>query len=206
MSVSLNFYGGTGLTEENLNLGGSGLGFYGDGGFGYSINVGEYQGRTFITDSNGVVKNSEIQNVKYFAPDSGILGQVGSGINLLNIPNNQSTLNIRFTNDTPLQVQDAKLYIYDRININNAPSGVTTKIAEIIHPYPTQDPTGSGSNHWITTNQLNLSNSPGISGFMAVGSGSIVTDTQHDFYVGISCSPNSIGSKLFGMYFSCSYL
>ena len=207
MAVSVDFYVGDGFGEYNLNLGGSGLGFYGDGGWGYSIEVGQYNGRTFVTDGNGVVHGGEGQNIKYFAPNSGILGQVGSGINLLSIPNSQSTLNIRFSSDTALQVQDAYIRLYDRSNVLNAPSGVTSKIAEIIHPYATQNATGSGSNTWFASNYLDLADSPGMSGWKAPGSGSIVADTRHDWYVGISASPNTIGSKTqYGLFFSCSYL
>src|SRR5574337_1439970 len=94
------------------DLSGSGLGLYGDSGFGSSVSVGSYQGRTFITDSTGVIQGSEGYNIKYLNPGSGILGQTGSGLPLQNIPNYQASLNIRFTNGSAVQAQNVKAYIY----------------------------------------------------------------------------------------------
>ncbi len=98
MAPAINFSAGLISIE---NLAGSGLGFYGAGGFGGSVQVGFWQGRTFITDGNGVTQGPEAPNVQYLNAASGILGQVGTGIALTCIPNYQSTLQIDFTNDTP---------------------------------------------------------------------------------------------------------
>ena len=53
-----------------------------------------------------------------------------------------------------------------------------------------------------------LSDSPATSGEHAgTGSGSVVTDTQHDWFIAISASPDSIGSKTsYGLYVSLEYL
>lgn len=201
------------LVDENTStdIYGSGLGFFSSNGFGYSVSVGEYQGRTYATDPNGAVQGPEAQNVKYIHPSSGILGQEGLMLLLQHIPNYQSTLNIRFTHDEAVQVENAQLRIYDRTLINNAPSGVTCKAAEIIHPSPIQEAGGSGDATWLTpagsSDILDLANSPGISGLYADdGVSSIHQDTRHDWYVALSASPNSVGSKtLFGLYFDCEY-
>lgn len=209
MSAAINFFAGQDFTIDNLS--GSGLGFYGDGGFGASVSVGAYQGRTFITNSAGTSQGPEVNNVKYHNSGSGILGQAGSGIGLQAVPNYLSTLKISFTNDSAVKVQNAKIYCYDRSSINNGPTGVTCKMAELIHPSITQIGNGSGDGTWITpvgsSVVLDLANSPGTSGqYAANGSTSLWSDTRHDWYVAISASPNSIGSKdKFGLYVSLEY-
>lgn len=210
MAPTISFIAGGGLFPIN-NLGGSGLGFYGVGSFGSSVNVASYQQRTFITDATGSMQGPEVNNVIYLNPGSGILGQSGSGIGLRSIPNYQATLNIRFNNDTACKTQNAKVMIFDRSNINNPASGVTTRVAQIIHPNPVQGPGGSGDTTWwnFTTAATGLAmplvNSPGTSGFSPNGPNT--TDTQHDWFVALSASPDSIGSKtLYGCFFYVEYL
>ncbi len=205
MAASINFYAGENFLIYHLSN--SGLGFYGTA-FGASVQVGEYQGRTYITNSNGTAQGPEADNVKYSHPNSGILGQTGSGLNLLNIPNYQSTLNIRATFDTAVKTQNAEFRIYDRSNINNPASGVTCKVAEIIHPSVLQSVNGSGDTAWITAAgsgvPVPLVASPGVSGERQAGANT--SATQHDWYLAISASPDSVGSKtLFGGYVSLEY-
>lgn len=210
MSAAINFLAGQNFSIQNLS--GSGLGFFGAAGFAASVLVGAWQDHTFITDGAGVNQGPEVANVKYLNAGSGILGQTGSGIALTAIPNYQASLNIRFTNDTAVKVQNAQLYIYDRSNINNPASGVTTAVAEIIHPGITQANTGSGDTVWAfpggSGTVLSLSPSPGTSGqYAGNGSNSLWVDTQHDWYVALSASPNSIGQKAsYGSYISCEFL
>ncbi len=190
------------------NLAGSGLGFYGSAGFGDSVPVNAFQDHTFITNSAGTAQGPEANNIKYLNAGSGILGQVASGIGLKAMPNGQASLQIEFTYDTPIKTQNVLLYGYDRSDPNNAPSGVTLKAAELVHPNPTQGPGGSGSVAWTTLagsgSNLTLTSSPGTSGFRPNGSGT--TDARHDWYLALSASPDSIGSKPFGLYVSLEYL
>lgn len=210
MAANIDFLAGTDFTINSLS--GSGLGFYGDAGFAASVSTGSWQGRTFITNGAGTSQGPECDNIKYLNIGSGIIGQTGSGVALDHIPNYQSTLNLRFTNDVPVQTQNAKLYIYDRVSINNPASGVTTKVAEIIHPSISQLVTGSGDTTWLTPAGtgviVSMAPSPGPSGLYAGnGSNSTWKDTQHDWYVAISASPDTIGSKTqFGLLFSVEYL
>jgi hypothetical protein len=210
MAAQIRFISGGGGFPIN-DLSGSGLGFYGAANFGASVAVAAYQARTFITDATGALQGPEVNNVIYLNPGSGILGQAGSGIGLRAIPNWQSTLNIRFTNDTAVKTQNGYIMIFDRVNINNPASGVTTKAAQIIHPNIVQGPGGSGDTTWWTFNaaatglQMPLVASPGTSGFSPNGVGTI--DTQHDWYVALSASPDSVGSKTqYGLYAYVEYL
>lgn len=200
------FYAGEGSNINNLA--GSGLGFYGDAGFGYSVPVGFYNGRTFITDSTGTAQGPEVDNNKYAGASTVILGQAGSGINLRQLPNYLSTVNIRFTHTSPVQVQNVKLYGYDRVNQANSPSGVNLMAAQIIHPDTTQVMNGSGTAAWANikglTTTLTLTSGPGTSGLSPNGPGT--TDSRHDWYVALSASPQSVGAKEFGLYMELEYL
>lgn len=196
----------------------SGIGFFG-ASFGASVLVGAYQTTTFITDANGTVNISQMQNVQFLNSQSGVVGSSTSGINVLNIPNFQAGTNVRFTNGTAVKTQNVQLIIYDRSNINNVASGVLCKVYETIHPAITQSTAGSGATTWAgsTVNPQNgqltvggsglvvtLTASPGTSGFRPNGAGT--TDIQHDWYVALSASPSVVGSQLFGMYVSLQYL
>jgi hypothetical protein len=188
----------------------SGLGFFGAAGFGASVRLTEYQDRTYITNSNGTQEGPEIDNVKYTHANSGIIGPGASGvsINLLNIPNYQSTLNIRLTHGSTIQTQNAAVQIYDGVDTSNPASGVTCQVAEIIHPETLQSVTGSGDSSWIAASgditTVSLIASPGISGIRP--NGASTSGLQHDWYLAVSASPNSTGSKEFRLYFSCEYL
>lgn len=206
--ATIEFYAGEAFLIYNASN--SGLGFYGDSGFGYSVAVGSYNGRTFITNSNGTIQGPEVDNVKYSSTSGVIWGQVGSGMLLTELPNYLSTLNIRFTHDSAVQIQNPKLYAFDRVNKDNFPSGVTFKAASIIHPTIDQTNNGSGDALWQTlstgSNLLTgMHTSPGMSGLSISGSNTM--DVRHDWYVALSLSPTSVGSKTsLGLLFELEYL
>ena len=193
------------------DIGSSGIGFFGSAGFGSSVAVGLYNDSSYITNSNGTVAGPSLNNIKYSHPQSGIVNGSASpsGLLLTKITNAQSTLNIRFTHSTGVITQNAKLRIYDRSNINNPASGVTTKVAEIIHPSTSNSVAGSGSASWVTPGGsgtiLDLANSPGMSGFSPNGSGTV--SDRHDWFLALSSSPDSIGSKTqYAMWVELEYL
>lgn len=212
--ATISFYAGQ-VAIANLN--GSGLGFYGSS-FGASVAVASYQDKTYITNSTGSIQGAEVWNTKYVHPNSGNLA--GTVVNLSGIPNYQASLNIQFSHTSAVKTQNAEFRIYDRSGINNPASGVTCKVAEIIHTNVAQDITGSGDGTWVgesinpqTSTQtvggsgivVPLVASPGRSGFRPNGANT--TDVYHDWYLCISASPDSIGSKtLFGGYVSLEYL
>ena len=212
--ASIDFFINTAGFNYNIDVSGSGLGFFGSLGYGQSVAVGQYQGTTFVTNGAGTIKGPQAGNVKFLNPGSGVVGTATSGIGLKAIPNHQSTVNVRFTHTSSVKVQNCELRIFDRTNVNNAASGVTSKVAEIIHPSVTQGATGSGDDTWITPagsgTVVNFANSPGSSGIYA-GDGSTAsstrTDTRHDWFAAISASPDSIGDKTkFGMNFALEYI
>lgn len=195
-------------TEHVINLGGSGLGFFGSS-FTDSVNVGEFQDSTYITSSDGSIEGPQVNNVKWTHPGSGSINGTSS-INLQYCPNRLASLNIRFTNDTPVRLQNSKFIIFDRSNLNNPASGVLVKAAEVIHPDPNQaNISASSDSTWSTPGGssviMNLVTSPGMSGLRI--NGASTNSDRHDFYVNISASPTSVGSKTqFGGYFETEYL
>lgn len=203
--ASIVFYAGEDFAINNLN--GSGLGFFG-GGFGQSVDVGSYQGSTFITDGNGSTQGPQVDNIQWLNAASGIINGASSGIALTAIPNYLATLRINFNHSSAVKTQNVALRAYDRVSINNNPSGVTFKVAELIHPDTVQNNTGSGSTTWNTPTGssviMTLTSSPGESGLRP--NGASTTDKQHDWYFALSGSPDSIGSKTFALYVSLEYL
>lgn len=214
--ATIAFYIDPGLGDGDFNIdsGGSAIGFYGAGGFGASVAVGSYQENTYSTDSNGAVQGPQANNVKWTHANSGEISG-STNLNLLDIPNANATMNIRFTHTSDVQVQNAELLIYDRTTTTSAASGVTTQAYQCLHPSTSQSGSlGSGAATWTecdgsgSSTGISLAQSPGTSGLNAGnGSTSTTADDRHDWYVCLSASPDSIGSKTqYGMYFSLEYL
>lgn len=205
MAATIKFYAGDGASYE---LAGSGIGFFGPNGFGSSVAVGSYQDDTYITDGDGVYQGPKANNIKYTSPSSGIVNTIANARHLQTIYNGLATLNVRFENDTAVKTQNARLRIYDRSSIANPASGVTTKVAEIIHPNDNETLEGTGSSTWQTpagSGYMSLVASPGTSGLSPSGSGT--TDTRHDWYIALSASPDSIGSKKqYALWIELEYL
>jgi len=209
--ATLKFYADPGHGDGfDIDMWGSGLGFYGSAGFGASVAVDSYQDLTYVTNANGDDEGPSASNVKWTHANSGEVNTTPLNVNY--IPNLESTLNIRFTHGTAVQVQNVELRIWDRNDINEGASGVVTQVYECLHVSPLQAAAGSGKASWTqpagSSVTLSLAQSPGISGLAAAsGDSSTTPDTQHDWYVCLSAKPDSIGSKTqFGLYVSLEYL
>jgi hypothetical protein len=124
----------------------SGIGFYGSE-FGVSVPIGSQQETTFVTNANGTAKGIALNNTKYAndylnnndnrdqSPGKVVASDYGTAkINLNEMPNYLCPLNIRFTHNTAVRVQNCKLRIFDRNNIDNHASGVVTYVYEARHP------------------------------------------------------------------------
>jgi len=215
MAAAISFLAGKNGALVTLPAG-SGLGFYGTV-FGASVQVAYYQDTTFITSANGTVNGGTTNNLKC---DRTLLGQddviwngaVEPTMDILTkVPNLSGTLNVRFTYDDPVQTQNGKIWVYDRTTKTQGASGVTCYAAQIVHPSGAPgDMVGSGDANWVLASSgagsgtsVTLCNSPGVSG-LAFAVPAVAT--QHDWYMGMSASPNSIGSKeAFGIYVELEY-
>ena len=230
--AEIKFYGNEqGAGSDNLiNHGdGSGIGFYG-GGFGISVAVDQHQDSTYVTNSAGTNSGIKLNNTKYTS-SSGV-SHNGATISIGNedMPNYYAPLNVRFTHGDAVRVQNCKMRIFDRNDIGKQASGVSTYVYEVRHP---DSIPGSGSaltdrgesNHaWKEDDPADsmvdttFTSSPGVSGTNSTLSdeeltGVLTTDgaahtaLSHDWYVALSASPDSIGSKTdYGLYFTCEYL
>lgn len=230
--AEINFYANIKDGEKGSGIPhtlGSGLGFYGSS-FGVSVPIGSQQVTTYVTNSDGTVQGARLNNTAMVT--SGTLSTKGTvsingaePINLDNLPNYLCPLNIRFTHTTPVRVQNCKLRIFDRNNIDRPASGVTTWVYEARHPSELEtvtslnfrgnaDETPSNGFRWKEFDptpgqydELGLTSSPGVSGLntdtndtnAALGytsrSGISLVSTRHDWYVALSSEPESIGSK-----------
>jgi hypothetical protein len=195
--------------QINHSSGGSGLGFYGVG-FGQAIPVASYQDTTFITNGAGTVQGAQTDNNK-FINSSSVSINGGGTILLTQLPNYLTTCEVRFTHSSAVQCQNWTLRAYDRSNIDNAPSGVTLKVASVSHLSTLQsDNNGSGNSTWVTPAGSSvihtlLPPSPGLSGQAQNGVGT--TGSWHSWYTALSASPTSTGSKTqFGLYVAGEYL
>lgn len=213
---------------------GSGLGFYGNG-FGISVPVGSQQTTTFVTNANGTSEGARLNNTSLISSGTPLTaGTVSvnsaSAINLDRLPNYLCPLNIRFTHSEAVKVQNCKLRIFDRNNVNNHASGVVTYIYESRHPATSQSISnlshrGRIENSWYEFDPVNamtdmaFTSSPGASGKntnsqdtsptlgYSSNEGSLHTSTRHDWYLALSSEPVTIGSKTnYGLYFTVEYL
>lgn len=212
MAAAINFYAGEGAGVWT-DLSTSGLGFFG-ASFGTSVQVGEYQDSTFISASDGSPPaGPEATNCKYVNA-SGVSVNGDDTVAPSAVAINSGTLNIRFTFDTDVKTQNCELRIFDRSTINNGAVGVTTQVVQICNGGSGVSSTGTAlapASHpgWVAPSgsgvTVALLSSPGTSG--ASPDGTATEDDRHDWYVGISASPLSIGSKeQFGLYVQLEYL
>ena len=231
---------------------GSGLGFFGNG-FGISVPVLQYQDQTWVTNSDGTDESIRASNTKY-ASVSGLSWNGGGAIGTSGSPNYYAPLRISFTHSSAVSVRNCKLRIFDRDNIDNHATEVTTQVYELRHPHPEPgsdtpgaggrpydyghltfrgDTTATEDHSWAEFSapddmiDMSLTPSPGLSGLnvsvadtgrmpsqAADGKynwltydGTAHTSTKHDWYIGLSASPQSIGSKTaYGLYMTLEYL
>ena len=141
MAASLKFYANIGdpdaIEQEILHADGYGLGFYGLA-HGLSVPVGAVQNTTFVTNDTGTFPGVQCNNTSMVTvgdgSTAGTVNANGVSMSLANLPNYLCPLNIRFTNDDAVRVQNCKLRIFDRDNPDNPASGVTTYVFEARHP------------------------------------------------------------------------
>lgn len=164
MAAAIKFYANikdNGGNSEINHSAGSGLGFYG-AGFGVSVPLNSQQSTTWTTNSTGTATGVQLNNTALATTGTSVVAGTVSvdsstAINNNNLPNYLCPLNIRFTNDDAVKVQNCKLRIFDRNNINSPASGVTTYVYEARHPSLLQTATNlshraRNANSWVEFN------------------------------------------------------
>jgi len=213
MAAAITFYAGEGAGVWT-NLSSSGVGFFG-ASFGTSVQVGEYQDTSFISASDGSAPaGPQATNCKYDTVTSGVIIDGASAIVPSAVPINSGTMNVRFTFDSAVKTQNCELRIFDRSNIANGAEGVTTQVLQICNGGSGVSSSGTAlapASHpgWVAPSgsgvTVPLLSSPGSGGLSP--SGTDTQDTRHDWFVGLSATPLSIGSKQnFGLYVQLEYL
>lgn len=170
-------------------------GFFG-AGFGFSIRVGEYNNTSYVTNDNGTTNFGALPNLMYANTSGAYVASELVATELLEVDNQEATLKIKLTTDSDVQTQNTSFRAFDRVNIDNNPSGVTVYAAEINKPSTSFR--GSGDINWTSV----------------AGSGSTLSlDDQllssgvHVWYIGLSVTPTSIGEKTdLGFYFETEFL
>lgn len=224
------FYAGSSLSGSEANVinhaAGSGLGLFSSSTG--SVGLAAYQDVTSVTDASGNNIARPCNNIKYISASSGKLSSDGVTYNLTGIPNNLATFQVRFAQDSGgsnIKTQNAKIYPYDRVSPTSWPSSVIVQLVELQHTgvNTTGAPTYSGTSgvSWKkfyydtdavaggyvygtpSSSGLVLYPSPGPSGSHASGTNS--TGLYHDWFIGLSASPNTIGSKNFGLWMELEY-
>jgi len=226
--------GNTGSGNLINHAAGSGLGFYGNG-FNVSVPVNGYQTQTYVTNNNGTAQGVRLNNtaVGGAVTSNQVSVNAGTPMDLQALPNMNCPLNLRFSHTSDVRVQNCKLYVFDRVNKENAASGVTTYIYEARHPSNTEGASlalthrpSTAGHEWKKFNTagagaaLDLTASPGSGGLNSTTTdtnaavklwtsqdGESHVSSQHDWYIAISSSPDSIGSKTnYGLFFQLEYL
>lgn len=214
MAAAIDFYAGQGAGVW-VDMNASGLGFFG-AAFGNSVQVGQYQDSTYITLGGGTPEGPQVTNCKYDTSDgSGVLvDDDATAVQPSAIALNSGTMNVRFTFDSAVNTQNGELRIYDRSTITNGATGVTTQVLQIVNGGSGVSTSGTAeapASHsgWIAASGasplVNLLNNPGSGGVGPSGASDI--DSRHDWFVCLSATPLSIGSKqLYGLYVQLEYL
>ena len=227
-----NFNGAASTAASNLidHSAGSGIGFYGSS-FGASVPIGSTQTTTFVTNATGTTQASQLNNTAKTA-NTTVSVNGADAINLNVLPNYLCPLNVRFTADQNYKVQNCKLRIFDRTNIENHATGVTTHVYEARHPASSQSVAnldfhgGASELAWVeftsgvTMADMTFTSSPGMSGMntnsddtdsagkgWATNAGAAHANDRHDWYIALSSSPITVGSKTqYGLFFTVEYL
>lgn len=212
MAAAVDFYAGQGTL---VDLSGSGIGFYG-ASFGTSVQVGQYQDSSFITNSAGSAQGPVTNNTKYQGDVSGVSLEGQSVIHISGLPLLSGTLNVRFTNDTDVNTQNGEARVFDRTDTDAGASGVTSQIAQLVQGGSGVEPTTGDAQTWDVGEDgwqtlagsgtvMVLLNNPGSGGLGP--SGASQEDIRHDWYLAMSATPDSIGSKtLYGLFVQLEFL
>jgi len=210
-SDGINFF--TFIYGERLNINESDLklGFYGEGGRDYHVEIGSWQNNVYLVDVNeqGIVQLP--WNTSFFNDGSGYLNDLVDPIDLSNIPNYQSTINVRFVSSSSVKIMSAQVKLYDGSDLDNTPIAVRAKIAEIYHPGRVQVVNQRHTRKWQNAGSgeyISLWKNPGEDSVYA-GRYTYKRSNVNDWFLCLSASPKEEAevTRNFGsMYCVIEYL
>lgn len=171
------------------------LGFYG-AGFGLSVRVGEFNETTYRTTEDGQSNGGQLNNLEWANTSGAYVNGSITATELVQIGNGSSTLRVYLGTDVAVQTQNSVFRAFDKVSIDNVPSGVDVYAAEIIKP-------GAG----VGSGDVNWTAGLGGSGTVLSLDDQPISAQEHNWYIGLSASPTSIGEKTdFAFYFETEFL
>jgi hypothetical protein len=161
----------------NLSIGSTNVfGFYGSGGYGSPIQVGQYNSamhiRTSTADDTDACSVPHLTNIKYM--DNTTVSIAGGSPVALTSAVNTNLLRLQVQSDVNIAVIGTRLYSYDGVNVDNPPANVTFKAFKL------SDTTWSTPSGRANSLSLGTSTTPA---------------TTHNFYFAMSLSPISTGAS-----------
>lgn len=152
------------------------IGFYGSGGYGSPIQVGQYNDamhvRTSTSDDTDACSPPHLTNLKYIS-DTEVSINGGAPVALTSL-SQENCLQITVASDTNVAIIGSRLYAYDGSNVDNAPANITFKTVKL------------GNTTW--------SQPHGRVNAMSCGT-STTPATTHTFYIGQSLAPTATGAS-----------
>jgi hypothetical protein len=185
------------------------VGFFGAGGpegIPFAVIVDRYQDKTFITNSTGqnlgsapygVTGSGELVNHKYLTSNTANVSGLGS-VSLVNVTPESGTLLLRFEPSGAVAVRTQNTILYTVVL--NATSGIDD-VSSVVTSLKVQSYEPGADGTWTQT----------------AGTGAVdnrlllldhdVPDTVHDFFVGLSASPEAVGQRNdFGFFMVIEFL
>lgn len=155
------------------------------GSFNGAITVGEYQDSMHVDQNDEGLTDSSSgsgNNVKYVSTTQGLWTTTTDAIT--NLTTGEATLKVTFTHGTNVSTSAGKFYAH-QTTTGDVPTNVTFWAYE-----------ADGTGTWTTAESS--------SDVLSLDDQTTSTDT-HDFYVAVSASPVTIGSKDFTVYAEVTY-
>lgn len=161
------------------------IGFYGAGGYGSPIQVGQYNDSMHVRLGISASEDSDacypdhLTNLKYISDNQ--VSVNGAAPKLLTDVVDRELIRITVLSNTNITITGSRFYAFDGTNVENPPANVIFKAFKL------------GDNKW--------SQPHGRSNALSLGTRTTAATTHH-FYIGMSLSPTSTGSQtLFAVRF-----
>jgi hypothetical protein len=155
------------------------IGFYGSGGYGSPIEVGQYNDsmhiRTSTTDDTDACPPPHLTNIKYINDTECEVN--GTRMSLTSVQK-EHLIMLKVISDSTISIIGTRFYAYDGQNVDNPPQNLIVKAFTL------------GNSAW--------SDIGGRANALSLGTSE--SATEHYFYVGISVSPTSSGATTVGVF------
>lgn len=202
MAVTISWTGGPG-TDTIDPSGANDTIKFARSSFSSSVRVGQYQDTSWVSDDSGSTNYNQLTNTKY-VDASGVSLDGASRADLTAIPVSGVTVRIHFNESAdPVQLQNSEFIVYDGVDVDNDPTGVTVQVFEA-------SITPSGTLSTASASGLNANGNSVWTSVHGSTTLPLITqsglDTDHYVYLGISVTPSSVGAKTWSMQYSTEYL